>query len=433
MNVAVTGGSGQLGTLVLRRLVQDRSIKRVISIDVRPPVIASAKLQVIEADVRDPALERHLEGCDAVVHLAFVVTTNPGRAIFQSVNVDGSKNVFRAAVSAGVKRILYASSVAAYGVTPGHPVPIVETSERKYVADFAYSATKYEVEEYLDDFEKDHPEIAVARFRPGILMGSHMEHALGAALERRRIVALSDAPTPLVWDEDVADAFHLAIKREVRGAFNLVTDDALSAAQIAHAADLDLVKIPRALVLGFAKASPILSRLGLGDAVDPAWVKHAGDKMIVSNEKAKSELGWTPKAPKTADVMRKTLESMHGRTDARIALFMRLAALASKRAQIPEDARRSISTALRTASPPGGVSRPRLGSTTAHRTFTPRLRMRPTASRSSSLTLVGAAAITTTSVARGRERWILRNASATPTAARPPVKRPGTSSPKLAT
>jgi len=39
-------------------------------------------------------------------------------------------------------------------------------------------------------------------------------------------------------------------------------------------------------------------------------------------------------------VMRKTLESMHGRTDARIALFMRLAALASKRAQIPEDARR---------------------------------------------------------------------------------------------
>lgn len=341
MQVAVTGGSGQLGTLVVRRLAGDRTIKRVISLDVRPPRVVSAKVLSVNADVRDEAaLRRHFDGCDAVVHLAFIVAAAVPREVMQAINVEGSKNVFRAAVAAGAKRIAYASSVAAYGVTSGHPVPLVENSERKYVADFAYSANKYEVEAYLDELEREHPEVAIARFRPGILIGTHMEHALGHALRKRRLVQITDTPAPMVWDEDVADALVMAVKRDVRGAFNLVTDDALTPAQMARAGGMRVIRAPWALARGLARISPLLARAGMIDAVDPAWIHHARDRLIVSNEKAKRELGWNPKCPTGASVLRKFVESVPRRVDPRISVFMRLAAMGARRAPPNADAAR---------------------------------------------------------------------------------------------
>ena len=65
MRIVVIGGSGQLGSCVLRRLLADRAVRSVVSLDVRPPRIASGKLDARTADVRDPDLARHFEGADA--------------------------------------------------------------------------------------------------------------------------------------------------------------------------------------------------------------------------------------------------------------------------------------------------------------------------------------------------------------------------------
>src|SRR5262245_30148798 len=106
MRIVVTGGSGQLGTLVLRRLAGDRSVSSIVSIDLRPPLVASGRVRAVVADVRDPDLEKHFEGADALVHLAFQVTQHALGGAFESVNVGGSKNVFEAARRAGVRRIV---------------------------------------------------------------------------------------------------------------------------------------------------------------------------------------------------------------------------------------------------------------------------------------------------------------------------------------
>src|SRR3954464_1895780 len=115
MRVAVTGGAGQLGTLVLRRLCADRTVSEVRSLDLRPPLAASPKLKTILADVRDPGIAGHVQGSAVLVHLAFLVAKRGTREIQDGVNVEGSKNVVRAALHAGVRRIVYASSIAAYG------------------------------------------------------------------------------------------------------------------------------------------------------------------------------------------------------------------------------------------------------------------------------------------------------------------------------
>ena len=51
-------------------------------------------MRAIECDVRDPAMDQHLAGCDAVIHLAAIVARHASRAEVMSVNVDGSRNVF---------------------------------------------------------------------------------------------------------------------------------------------------------------------------------------------------------------------------------------------------------------------------------------------------------------------------------------------------
>ncbi len=329
MKIAVTGGSGELGTLVLRRLVADRKVKEVVSIDLRPPRVASSKLRDVRCDVRDPAIAGHFEGCAAVFHFAFLIATFPGRKEFDSVNVDGSKNVFRAAVKAGVPQVIYASSVAAYGVVPGHPVPIVETTPRVHQPDFAYSANKFEVEAFLDEFEKEHPSLVVARLRPCILIGARMEHPLGFTLKHRRIPETGQV-FPLVWDEDVADAAILCLEKKAHGPFNLVADELLPVPELAAQSGFKVLDQAGAAVKTWSRIASLLARFKLANPTDPAWAEKGSVKIVASSEKAIRELGWKPKCPTAVSVMKKYAATVPQFLDPRIGAFMALFAVAAR-------------------------------------------------------------------------------------------------------
>jgi nucleoside-diphosphate-sugar epimerase/putative sterol carrier protein len=338
IKVAVTGGSGQLGTLVLRRLIDDRKVSHIVSVDVVPPLLVSRKLVHVSGDVRDPEIGRHFAGCDALVHLAFVVTSWRRRDEFDDINVAGSRNVFRAAVSAGIEHIVYSSSVAAYGVSPDHPNPILEETPRVLVDDFPYSAAKYRVEAMLDELERAHPRLRVARMRPTILIGTRLNNPLargfGKMIDRGLVLAPHDVPLPVVWDEDVADAVQLALHQRATGAFNLNAGE-VELAAFARANGLRLIRPPRLLLATLAQVSPRLARLGVGEAIDPAWQKFGRVRMNSSSAKAIAELGWRPKHATGMDVFRHYLAVAPGALDRRIAVFMRLAALQAER-QPPE-------------------------------------------------------------------------------------------------
>jgi UDP-glucose 4-epimerase len=352
MKVVVTGGSGQLGSRVLRRLAAERKVKAISSIDLRPPAVASPKIRAITADVRDPDLAAHMAEHDAVVHLAFVVTEARPRAEVDAINVGGSANVFAAAARAGVGRIVYSSSIAAYGVVPGHPEPITEDTPRVHQKGFAYAATKFEVEAWLDRFDVEHPNIAVARLRPAILLGHDMDHALGHSLRSGRLFDLGDAPLPIVWDEDIADAVALALLAGARGAFNVAADDALPPRELARRGGLRAVRVPRSVARTAAAVSPWLARIGIGQATDPAWLETAGVRMIVSSEKAKRELGWRPRCPTAADVIVRHRAEVPRHLDRRIAFFFRAIERASQKRE-PDDSRKLV-IHLRLTGPDGG-------------------------------------------------------------------------------
>jgi nucleoside-diphosphate-sugar epimerase len=157
MKVVVTGGSGQVGSVVLERLAAQRKVKRIVSLDLVPPRVASPKVEYRIADIRDPGLERHLEGAQALVHLAFIVTAPASSEAMHTVNVEGSRRLFEAASLHGLQRVVYTSSVAAYGLFSDHPGPIAETAPRRRTGFLTYADNKYDVEEFLDRFEREHP------------------------------------------------------------------------------------------------------------------------------------------------------------------------------------------------------------------------------------------------------------------------------------
>ncbi|MEO7328707.1 MAG: NAD-dependent epimerase/dehydratase family protein [Minicystis sp.] len=331
MKIAVTGASGELGTLVLRRLAALPEVERIVALDVRAPMVASPKIEAVQVDVRDANIGAHLAGASALVHLAFLVTQWAPRAEMESVNVGGSKNVFEAAARAGIKTIVYSSSIAAYGVVPGHPVPIVETTPRRFQPEFAYSATKFQVEAFLDVFEKEHPDLTIARLRPAILAGTRMEHELGKSLDSGLFPDLGGPTAPFVWDDDVAAAVVLCLKQRAHGAFNLVADEPLQARELARAGGLRHLRIPRAVVRRVAQLNPLIVRLGGKRRADPAWLDIEPVRMVISSEKAKRELGWSPRYPTHAEVFRHVGETARRRMDPRIALFFRLAGASSAR------------------------------------------------------------------------------------------------------
>lgn len=320
--VAVTGGSGQLGTHVLRRLLADPAIEQVVSIDRRPPIIGSPTLKAIIGDVCDPAFARHLQGVDALIHCAFIISGGERSPVFRAVNVDGSKNVFHAAAAAGVKTIAFVSSVSAYGCVPGHPVPIVESTPRVRQEDFAYACCKYDVEAFLDEVEPRHPDIAVSRIRANILIGRRMPHLLGLVMRIGWIPDFGGHPFPIVWDEDVADLLVLAVKRRARGAYNAGVDELLPSTELAARTGATAVQTSRVMQSIHTALYELTSRLNLNWFSDPSWATRTLATLIMSSERAKRELGWAPRYPTAVSVVQRFREVSPWRLDVWLLLVL---------------------------------------------------------------------------------------------------------------
>ena len=121
---AITGGAGFLGLHLSRRLLADGHAVR--SLDVVPLDDSELERDVDElrGDVRDPDRVRELcAGADVVVHAAAALPIRASRAFIRDVNVGGTENVLLAARDAGVRRVIFVSSTAVYGVPDVHPIP----------------------------------------------------------------------------------------------------------------------------------------------------------------------------------------------------------------------------------------------------------------------------------------------------------------------
>src|SRR5213592_3781995 len=112
--VAITGPTGDIGRSVLRKLEDAPEVDKVIGMARRPfdpRELGLEKTEYRRGDIMDEdSLKSLVEGVDVLVHLAFIILG--GREETHRVNLEGTRNVFDAAMSGDVKRFVYTSSVA---------------------------------------------------------------------------------------------------------------------------------------------------------------------------------------------------------------------------------------------------------------------------------------------------------------------------------
>jgi nucleoside-diphosphate-sugar epimerase len=107
--ILVTGGTGLLGSCLIRQLVQEGETVRALYRSAIPAFEGADKVEWMSGDILDmPSLEEAIQGVTSVYHCAAIVSFHPSRkADMHRVNVQGTAHVVNACLDAGVKKLLF--------------------------------------------------------------------------------------------------------------------------------------------------------------------------------------------------------------------------------------------------------------------------------------------------------------------------------------
>jgi nucleoside-diphosphate-sugar epimerase len=312
LTVAVTGPTGEIGLAALRAFDESPRIGRIIGMARRPFDPAGHGLEKVEyrrGDVLDrDSVAAVVAGADVVVHLAFIIMGDPEEA--RRINTEGSRNVFEAAAEAGAERLVYTSSVAAYGFHEDNPLPLTEDVPTRGTESFYYSAHKAELEAVLDECLRGTGTDAYV-FRPCIVGGAGAPLLIDTTvrmlpvygqlrLVRRAIDQIPFLapvlPDPgiefqLVHTNDVAAALTAAVEgRGEPGRYNLAGPGSLDVPALARALGWFSLPIPGPAVAGLDE---VLRRVP-GLPPEAAWLTAFRVPTLMDASRARVELGWEP-------------------------------------------------------------------------------------------------------------------------------------------
>ncbi len=173
--ILITGGTGFLGSYLLRYLVQQgekvRAIRRESS---SMDLVKSIENEVewVEADILDVvSLEEAMQGIEQVYHCAAVVSFEPNTAKWmKKVNAEGTANVVNMALRMGVKRLLHVSSIAAIGRNKHSEIVTENTKWERSPLNSNYAVSKMMAEQ--EAWRGSAEGLEVVAVNPSVIMGS---------------------------------------------------------------------------------------------------------------------------------------------------------------------------------------------------------------------------------------------------------------------
>ena len=224
MKALVTGGSGYFGSLLIEKLIE--AGWEVGSLDINSVSDLQKNVSFHEKDIRyTEGLNSCLDGYDVLFHNVAQVPLAKDKKLFNSVNIDGTVNVLEACISKKVKKIIYTSSSAVFGVPKKNP--ITEYSIPNPQED--YGKAKYVAEKKCEEFISKGLEVII--IRPRTILGHGRLGIFQILFEWIRsgynipVLGNGENIYQFVHANDLADAIILSAKQNIRsGTYNCGAD-----------------------------------------------------------------------------------------------------------------------------------------------------------------------------------------------------------------
>ena len=294
--ILVTGAARSTGRRLVRALAADPAVDLVVAVDeAAPPEPSTAGVVPVHADLRSPALITAVEssGVDTIVHLG--VTAEPlaagGRPRMKEHNVLGTMALLGAAFHApSLERLVFKSTTAVYGATPGDPAVWTEGMDHEAPrSGFGKDAT--EVEDDVRSFDRRRPDVAVTVLRLANQVGPTVHNPL------TRYFELPVCPTVFGFDPRLqflheADTERVLLRATLGpatpGTFNVAGDGVVLLSQAIRIAGKPPLPIPEPLVGSVAE---LLRR-----TVDfsPEQVRFLQYGRVADTGAARAQLGFVP-------------------------------------------------------------------------------------------------------------------------------------------
>ena len=306
----ITGGSGFVGSAVLRQLIAaGYSVRALVRSNSDRRNLMGLPVEIVTGDLRDrSSLDRALAGCSSLFHVAAVYKLwVPRQEEIYETNVTGTRNIMLAAANAGVTRIIYTSSVATLGLTPdGSPA---DENTPSSVSDMIghYKRSKFLAEAEVKALA-DKKGLPVVIVNPSTPVGPRdikptPTGRLILDAVSGRMPAYVDTGLNLVHVDDVAVGHLLAFERGkigeryILGARNMTLKEILTELAILTGGRAPRLCLPHNWVLPIAYLSEAWSRLTHGDEprVTVTGVRLAKKRMFFSTDKASCLLGFNPR------------------------------------------------------------------------------------------------------------------------------------------
>ena len=314
MTTLVTGGSGFVGSAIIRRLLDaGHEIRALVRGSSARDNLAGLPVDIVVGDLLDPeSLIRAARGCNAVFHAAADYRLwIPKPDEIYAANVSGTVNLMRAAAESGAKRIVYTSSVATLGLNANGVPADEETPVSLDDMIGHYKRSKFLAEAEVRRLAVEQ-KIPVVIVNPSAPVGPRdikptptgrmiVEAAAG------RMPAYVETGLNIVHVDDVAEGHLRAYERGVvgqryiLGGTNMTLHEILGIIAEITGRPAPRIKLPHAVVMPIAYVAETMARIGGFEPVATVdSVRMAKKLMYFSSDKARRDLGYSPRPARQA-------------------------------------------------------------------------------------------------------------------------------------
>lgn len=237
MRILITGGSGYIGSLVMKKLSQQSDVQEIINVDLRLTQQQLPKVKTIRRDISQDVCDlfgSDEAAIDIAIHAAWTVTPLRDSSEQRRICIGGTQRFLDGCLAGGVKHILFVSSATAYGAHPEHDQLCNELTPLRSEYHFQYSSEKRESEALFQRYANDHPDILLQVVRPVVVAGPNVSNYIFRTITKPVLFMAHghDPQMQLVHEEDVARAIVAILLSRVPGSFNLAANGSVRLGQM---------------------------------------------------------------------------------------------------------------------------------------------------------------------------------------------------------